>query len=89
MIALAFWMCSLDMRFSVECVFNVIFSVKNSKMTLKTHLTKKCTSKLHIQNASVINPLRATYTIGYLTVRRQRVAAAAAAWEGVEPDVNA
>jgi hypothetical protein len=34
-------------RFTVECVFNVIFSVENSKIT----------SKLHIQNASIIDPL--------------------------------
>jgi hypothetical protein len=49
-------MCSLDVRFSVECVFNVIFSVKNLKITLKTHATGKRTFKLHIRNASVIDP---------------------------------
>jgi hypothetical protein len=43
-------------RFSVASVFNVIFSVEKLKMTLKTHATMKRTSKLHIQNASVINP---------------------------------
>jgi hypothetical protein len=26
-ITLAFWMCSLNVRFTVECVFDVIFSV--------------------------------------------------------------
>jgi hypothetical protein len=25
----AFWMCSLDVRFAVACMFNVIFGVKN------------------------------------------------------------
>jgi hypothetical protein len=40
----------LYVRFTVACVFNDIF--ENS--TLKTHLTVKRTSKLHIQNASVI-----------------------------------
>jgi hypothetical protein len=30
---LAFWMCRLGVRFTVACVFNVIFSVENSKMT--------------------------------------------------------
>jgi hypothetical protein len=50
-------MCSLDVRFSVECVFDVIFSVKNSKIASKTHSTVKRTSKLHIQNVSVIDPL--------------------------------
>jgi hypothetical protein len=47
----------LDVRFTVECVFNVIFSVKNSIMTSKTHAMVKHASKLHIQNASVIDPL--------------------------------
>jgi hypothetical protein len=51
-------MCSLDVRFTVECVFNVIFGVKNLKMTTKTHATVKRTSKLHIQNASVIDPVK-------------------------------
>jgi hypothetical protein len=32
-ITLAFWMCSLNVRFTVACVFDVIFSVKNSKLT--------------------------------------------------------
>jgi hypothetical protein len=54
--SLAFWMCSFDVRFAVECVFYVIFSVKNSKMTSKSHSTGKRTSKLHIQNASIIDP---------------------------------
>jgi hypothetical protein len=49
--------CVLDVRFTDECVFNVIFIVENSKMTLKTHATVKRTYKLHIQNARVINPL--------------------------------
>jgi hypothetical protein len=48
--------CVLDVRFTVECVLNVIFIVENSKMTLKTHATVKRTYKLHIQNARVINP---------------------------------
>jgi hypothetical protein len=46
----------LDVRFTVECVFEVIFSDKNSNMASKTLLTGKRKSKLHIQNASVINP---------------------------------
>jgi hypothetical protein len=56
-ITLAFWMCSLDVRFTVACVFNVnvIFSVENSKMTLKTHATVKRTSMLHVQNAMYKN----------------------------------
>jgi hypothetical protein len=53
-----FDVCSLDGRFSVECDFNVIFSVENSKMESKRHSTVKLTSKLHIQNASVIDPKR-------------------------------
>jgi hypothetical protein len=47
----------LDVRFTVACVFYVIFSVEHSKFTSKTHTTVKRTSKLHIQNASVIDPL--------------------------------
>jgi hypothetical protein len=39
------------------CVFDVNFEFSTLKMTLKTHATVKRTSKLHIQNASVINPL--------------------------------
>jgi hypothetical protein len=35
-ITLAFWMCSFNVRFTVECVFYVVFSVENSKMTSKT-----------------------------------------------------
>jgi hypothetical protein len=50
------WMCSLDVRFTVACVFDVIFEFSTLKITLKTHSTVKRTSKLHIQNASVINP---------------------------------
>jgi hypothetical protein len=50
-------MCSLDVRIRVECVFYVIVSVENSKNTLKTHSTVKRTSKLHIQNSIVIDPL--------------------------------
>jgi hypothetical protein len=42
-------------RFSVACVFNVLFSGENLKITFKTHKLKR-TSKLHIQNASVIDP---------------------------------
>jgi hypothetical protein len=33
-----------------------MFSVENSKITLKTHATVKRTYKLHILNASVIDP---------------------------------
>jgi predicted membrane protein len=53
----AFWMCSSDVRFTVQCVFNVIFKFSTLKMTSKTHMTRKRTSKLHIQNAGVIDPL--------------------------------
>jgi hypothetical protein len=56
-ITLAFRMCSLNVRFPVACVFKVIFKFLTLKMTLKTHSTEKRTSKLHIQNASVIDPL--------------------------------
>jgi hypothetical protein len=49
-------MCSLDVRFTVTCVFDVILDFSTLKMTLKTHSTVKRTSKLHIQNASVIDP---------------------------------
>jgi hypothetical protein len=48
LITLAFWMCSLDVCFTVACVFDVIFSVQNSKMTLKMHATVKRTSKTHV-----------------------------------------
>jgi hypothetical protein len=51
-----FWMCSLDVRFTVACVFGVNFEFKILKITLKTHETVKRTSKLHIQNAGVIDP---------------------------------
>jgi hypothetical protein len=44
-------------RFTVKCVFNVNFEFSTLKITLKTHATVKRTSKLHIQNASVIDPL--------------------------------
>jgi hypothetical protein len=37
LITLAFWMCSLDVRFTVECVFDVIFEFLTLKITLKTH----------------------------------------------------
>jgi hypothetical protein len=48
----------LDVQFgSVACVFYVNLEFFTLKMTLKTHATWKRTSKLHIQNASVINPL--------------------------------
>jgi hypothetical protein len=43
-------------RFTVACVFYVNFEFSNLKMTLKTHATVKRTSKLHIQNVSVIDP---------------------------------
>jgi hypothetical protein len=46
----------LYLLFSIECVFNVNFEFLTLKMTLKTHSTGKRTSKLHIQNASVIDP---------------------------------
>jgi hypothetical protein len=52
-ITLAFWICSLGNRFTIACVFNVIFSIENEKNTLKTYATVKRTPKLHIQNASV------------------------------------
>jgi hypothetical protein len=55
-ITLAFWIYSLNVRFTVKCVFNVIFEFSTLKMTSKTHATVKRTSKLHIKNASVINP---------------------------------
>jgi hypothetical protein len=55
-ISLAFWMCSYDVRFTVECVLNVIFELSTLKITSKTHSTVKSTSKLHIQNAGVIDP---------------------------------
>jgi hypothetical protein len=55
-------MCSLDVRLTFSCVFNVMSfpqwsSVENSKNTSKTHATVKRTYKLTIQNASVIEPL--------------------------------
>jgi hypothetical protein len=56
LITLAFYMCSLEVRFTVECVFDDIFEFSTLKMTSKTHSTVKRTSKLHIQNASVIDP---------------------------------
>jgi hypothetical protein len=46
----------LVVRFTVECVFDVIFKFSTQKMTSETHSTRKSTSKLHIQNASVIDP---------------------------------
>jgi hypothetical protein len=55
-------MCSLDVRFTVEYVFNVIVCFEKLQMTSKTHLTVKRRSKLHIQNASVIDPLGVDYT---------------------------
>jgi hypothetical protein len=36
-------------------------------MTLITHATVKRTAKLHIQNASVINPLGALYTSDFMS----------------------
>jgi hypothetical protein len=56
-ITVAFWMCCLDVRLTVECVFNVIFEFLTLKITSKTHSTVKGKVKLHIQNASVIDPL--------------------------------
>jgi hypothetical protein len=58
-------MCSLDVRFRVECVFDVIFKVENSKMTLKVCSTVKRTSKQHIQNASVIDSLERFEDVEY------------------------
>jgi hypothetical protein len=55
-ITIAFWMCSLGVRFTVECVFDVFFEFLILKITLKTHSTVKRTSKQLIQNASVIDP---------------------------------
>jgi hypothetical protein len=46
----------LDVRFFVACVFDVIFEFLTLKMTYKTLSTGERTSKMHIQNASVINP---------------------------------
>jgi hypothetical protein len=37
-------------------MLDVNFSLENSKMTSKTHLTVKHTSKLHIQYANVFDP---------------------------------
>jgi NAD(P)-dependent dehydrogenase (short-subunit alcohol dehydrogenase family) len=56
LITFAFLMCSLDARFWVKCVFDVILVPKTQKMTLNTHPTVIGTSKLHIQTVSVINP---------------------------------
>jgi hypothetical protein len=56
LITLAFWMRSLDVRFTVECVFDIIFSVENLIVTSITHSTVKRTPKLYIQNAIVIDP---------------------------------
>jgi hypothetical protein len=50
-------MCSLGVRLTVARVFNFIFSVENYKMTSKTHAMVKRTLQLHIQNASLIDPL--------------------------------
>jgi hypothetical protein len=38
----------LDVRFTVKCLYDVIFEFSTLKMTLKTHWTRKRTSKLHI-----------------------------------------
>jgi hypothetical protein len=48
-------------RARLRLTADVNFSVKNSKMTLKTHVTVKRTFKLHIQNASVIDPVREAF----------------------------
>jgi hypothetical protein len=45
-------MCSLDVRSTIECVFNVIFEFLTLNILSKTHPTVKRTSKLHIPNAS-------------------------------------
>jgi hypothetical protein len=39
-------MCSSDVRFTVECLSDVIFEFWTLKMTLKTHSTQKRRSKL-------------------------------------------
>jgi hypothetical protein len=41
-ITLAFWMCSMDVRFPVECVFDVIFYIKNE------NAHPNCTSKTQV-----------------------------------------
>jgi hypothetical protein len=56
-ITLAFWMCSLDVRFTLECVFDVIFEFLTLNMTSKMYLTVKRTSKLHIQKRRCNRPL--------------------------------
>jgi hypothetical protein len=56
-------MCSLDVRFTVKCVIDVIFEFSTLKMTLNTHSTRKRTSKLDIQNASVIDPIVCKVTL--------------------------
>jgi hypothetical protein len=48
--------CAFHRRMRYQCHF----SVKNSKIRLKMHATVKRTPKLHIQNASVIDPLACT-----------------------------
>jgi hypothetical protein len=50
-------MCSLDVCFSVACVFNIIYEFLTLKITPKTHSTEKRTSKQHIENATLIDPL--------------------------------
>jgi hypothetical protein len=64
-------MCILDVRFTVECVFDVIFEFLTLKMTSKTHYTVKRTSKLHIQNAGVIDPLHEILAIPCLLFFKQ------------------
>jgi hypothetical protein len=47
--------CAVWMSVSpVECVFDVMLSVDNSKMTSKAHSTLKHTSEEHVQNVSVM-----------------------------------
>jgi hypothetical protein len=46
-LALAFLMCSLDVRINVKCVFCVIFKYSTLKMTSKMHSTRKRTFNLH------------------------------------------
>jgi hypothetical protein len=43
-------MCSLDVRFTVECLLDAIFEFSTLKMTLKSHSTLKRPSKLHTSN---------------------------------------
>jgi hypothetical protein len=52
-------MSILGVRFPVKCVFGGSFDFLTLKIPLKAHSTVKRTSELHIQNTSVIDPLKA------------------------------